>query len=132
MSMKSIKSSDVKDPIATKQSFRDRSDVNRIVSQSLRGTPADHINRHAPVFADVSEMGNFQEVALRVKAAENAFAELPAKVRARFSNRPAELVAFVSDSANYDEAVKLGLIVPKVVKEVPPSAVPPSDPKPAA
>jgi len=76
-------------------------------------------------------MGDFQSVALRVRADEDAFAALPAKIRARFSNRPAELVAFVSDSANYDEAVELGLIVPKVVKEVPP-AVPPSDSKPAA
>jgi len=109
----------------TKQSPRDLTDVNSIMRRAFRGQGVDHVTTAAPVFADVSRMGDFQDVCIRVKAAESAFQALPAKIRARFRNRPAELVAFVQDSANYDEAVELGLIVPKVVKEeVPPMPKP--------
>ena len=45
-----------------------------------------------------------------VLAADDAFMALPANVRERFNNDPAELVDFISDVANRSEAIDLGLI----------------------
>lgn len=59
------------------------------------------------------------------------FEALPAKVRARFGNDPSQLLDFLGDDRNRDEAVKLGLVkAPEA--PIPPSArpteVPPAKP----
>lgn len=55
----------------------------------------------------------------KVRDAEYAFAQLPAKVRDRFGNNPVELFKFLEDEGNRAEAEDLGLIekVVPVVKE---------------
>jgi hypothetical protein len=40
------------------------------------------------------------------------FEDLPAEVRFKFDNKPAELLKFMSDPANADEAIDLGLFKP--------------------
>ena len=52
---------------------------------------------------------DFQVLQNRMIAAKEEFDSLPSKVRDRFGNDPARLIAFLSDSANRDEAVRLGL-----------------------
>ena len=52
---------------------------------------------------------------------------LPASVRSKFDNDPQALMNFVDDVANFDEAVRLG-VLPKAVEvdrvgDVPPKAV---------
>ena len=42
--------------------------------------------------------------------ASDMFSKLPARVRDRFANDPYELLSFVADEANRDEAVQLGLL----------------------
>lgn len=93
----------------TKQEFGKESDINVIVGRYVRaGVPIMPDTQQ--VFADVSNFGQFGEVLQRIHAAEDAFAALPADVRSRFENDPAKLVEFVQDDANYDEAVKLGIL----------------------
>lgn len=55
----------------------------------------------------------------KVRDAEYAFAQLPAKVRDRFGNDPVELFSFLENENNRKEAEDLGLIekVMPVVKE---------------
>ena len=43
---------------------------------------------------------------------------LPSDVRSRFGNNPAELLDFLNDNSNYDEAIRLGLIHAKVSNDV--------------
>ena len=47
---------------------------------------------------------------LKIEQAQQGFEQLPSAVRARFKNDPMELVAFVGDNRNAEEAVKLGLL----------------------
>jgi len=42
--------------------------------------------------------------------AQADFMDLPAKIRQRFNNNPAELIAFLQSPSNVDEAVELGLM----------------------
>lgn len=67
-------------------------------------------------FGDFSECQDFASMMERVREARERFAALPATLRDRFGNDPAALVKFVSDSANDEEAIKLGLKV-RVVPE---------------
>lgn len=68
------------------------------------------------VFGDFSEVGDFANVMETARRAREDFAALPASVRDRFGNDPVALVNFLSDSANDEEAVKLGL-KERIVKE---------------
>lgn len=112
--------------VLTKQEFKDECDVNLIIERCMRGgyVPPASV---APVFADVSEIGDFSDCMRRVKAAEEAFMLLPAKTRSFFSNDPRNLMAFLNDTKNRDKAIELGLIDKPVVKdplEVPPKRDP--------
>lgn len=61
--------------------------------------------------AIMSSVGqDFQAIMDSMVQARQEFESLPAKLRDRFANDPARLVAFLGDSANRDEAIKLGLI----------------------
>ena len=51
----------------------------------------------------------------KVTEARSIFAQLPSELRKRFHNDPAELVVFMSDSANVEEAISLGLMSKPVV-----------------
>ena len=46
-----------------------------------------------------------------------SFMKLPAKTRSRFHNDTNELVEFISDEKNYDEAVELGFISEESIEE---------------
>lgn len=48
-----------------------------------------------------------------LRNADSAFAGLSARVRDRFQNDPVQLLTFLADAANFNEAVSLGLAVPR-------------------
>lgn len=106
-------------PSKTKQEFTKECDVNRIVGKFQRTGVLPVPVGVQPVFADVSEIGDFASVVRKVKAAENAFLRLDPKIRLRFKNNPAMLLAFLKDPGNREEAEKLGLVEKKAVKRDP-------------
>jgi hypothetical protein len=69
------------------------------------------------VFADVSDIGDFSTCMSKMLDARRNFEALPSAIRKRFGNDPALLISFLSDSANDEEAIRLGL---KVKHETPP------------
>lgn len=105
-------------PGLTKQEFRKNADVNEIVKRGQALGYLDNVNPNVqPVFADVSTIGTFRDLVVRMNNAKAAFMSLPAHVRSRFGNDPANLVEFLQDDSNADEAEKLGLVRP-LEKEV--------------
>lgn len=58
---------------------------------------------------DIQDLG-FRGALEQTKAAADAFNLLPATIRKRFGNDPAELMQFLQDKDNHEEAVKLGLL----------------------
>lgn len=109
-----------KDAGRTKQSFKDECDINRIMKK-YQNTGVLPVGIGVGQYGDFYDVDDYMSAQLVVKRAEAQFAALPSAVRARFSNSPAALLAFVADKANYDEARKLGLLA----DEVKPIAVPP-------
>lgn len=99
-----------KQPSMTQQHFKDECDVNRIMQRyEETGNWGEQTNVR-PQFGDFSTEFDFRQAQETVIAAAEAFAALPSRVRKRFNNDPAELLEFVMDEKNREEAVFLGLI----------------------
>lgn len=101
-----------------KQSFKDECDINRIMKKASKTGVVDWLARNEPRYADVSEY-DFMTSMQTIATANEMFAELPSAVRRRFHNEPAELLAFLHDPDNTEEAIRLGLAVAREVPKVP-------------
>lgn len=100
------------EPSLTQQQFKKDSDINTIVETYTRtGVLPNH--EHQPTYGDFTDFEDFHSTMNRLLSAQDDFMALPASVRARFANDPGQLLDFIADSSNYDEAVKLGLVPPK-------------------
>lgn len=112
----------------TVQSGKDDADINVIVKRfGLTGQIKP--NNVQPFYGDFSGVDSYHEAQNMLVAAKQAFAELPSHVRERFANDPGNLIRFVSDDKNLEEARKLGLLRPQEaapapmrVEVVPPAA----------
>lgn len=117
------------EPDLTVQSFKDDCDINVIVRRfGVTGVLPGA--KTPPFYGDFSNVMSYQEAMNALLDADEAFMQLPSATRRRFDNDPGQLIAFLSDEANRDEAVKLGLVEPKAqsggVPEVPPPVDQPS------
>lgn len=97
----------------TEQQHVDKVDVNQIIKRYRSGHEITHLNKKAGVYADLSQMQDYNVMLNQIMNANQAFDDLPAELRSRFNNNPAELIQFLADPKNSDEAVKLGLVEPK-------------------
>jgi phage internal scaffolding protein len=114
------------DSTMTQQHFKDECDINSIMSKYEKtGLLVDplQVRRGYPNFGDFDDLPDYQTSQNMLIEANDMFMNLPSSIRKRFHNDPGELLAFVSDEKNRDEAVKLGL-VPK------PEPVPPISTQP--
>lgn len=102
----------------TQQQFADECDINNIMKRYQATGVLMHVNAARPEYGDFSDPVDFQSALNTVIEAEMMFAELPADLRDRFGNDPKQLLEFIADDANRDEAVKLGIV--KAPEEPPP------------
>lgn len=102
-------------PTRTKQADKDRCDINKIVAKYNRTGMLEHVNKNAPFFGDVAQLGDYQEAMNVVVRANELFAGMSSSVRERFHNDPNEMIEFLSKEENKAEAIKLGMVnAPKV------------------
>lgn len=92
----------------TKQSHKDECDINKIVARARKRGFLD-VNVRAGQFLDASSVPDYQGALAIVNRADQLFDTLDAKVRERFRNDPAVMIQWLSDPANKDEGIKLGL-----------------------
>lgn len=98
-------------PSKAQQSFAEEADINTIVKRfGLTGQLPSNIRM--PINGDFSDLPDFRQAMDMIVQARESFDAMPAAVRARFHNDPAEFVDFCSREENRDEAVKLGLVPP--------------------
>lgn len=107
-----------KEKSRTQQHLKEEVDINNIVARAVKtgilGDPVAMASRKA-IFGDFSEVGSFHESLNKVKAAEEAFMELPADVRKRFDHDPGKVIEYLNSIPvdNLDlikEAVGFGLV----------------------
>lgn len=91
----------------TQQQFKEEADINTIVARVKRGDVPPFF---PGTYGDFSNVPNFHAAMNQVLAARESFMRLPARIRRRFDNSPAELVDFLSDPANLQEAIELKIV----------------------
>lgn len=94
----------------TKQSFAKAADINEIVRRFGLTGQLPVASQRVPLNGDFCNAPDFQSSMNLLIAARERFDALPAKVRARFGQDPGQMIAFLENDANRDEAMKLGLI----------------------
>jgi phage internal scaffolding protein len=98
------------EPSRTKQEFATQCDINNILKKYTRNGVNPFIITADAKFGDFSDIPSYQEALDLVNNAADQFMTLPALLRRRFNNDPAELLNFLGDNSNREEAIKLGLI----------------------
>lgn len=130
-----------KEPTMTVQSEKDNCDINVIMNRyATCGTPLPYrTDGVQPVYADVSELGDYMENFQRCKQAEEMFNALPSALRKELDNNPANLIPFIQDKKNESRCIEYGLInkpimeapkAPVVVNPNPVAPVPSEPPNP--
>lgn len=95
----------------TQQQFQDQTDINKIMEQYVKTGTLTHIrNATEGVYADLSNLPSYEEAMRTIIAADDAFKDIPAPVRQRFGNDPQQLMDFLNEPKNHDEAIELGLM----------------------
>lgn len=101
------------DESMTQQHFKDECDINSIIRRYQKTgflvDPTVPVSRE-PQFGDFSVEQDFLQAQTLIAHASQAFDELPSYLRKRFNNNPADMLAFLEDESNREEAVKLGLV----------------------
>lgn len=101
------------EPTRTDESQLKDTDINNIMKKYAKTGVITHITQAIPQFGDVSQLGDYQSCLNHVLHAQQLFSELPARTRERFNNDPTQFVDFMDDENNLEEAIKLGLAIPK-------------------
>lgn len=106
----------------TKQSFKDEADINKRMARYRKTgfltDPLKVSNRQA-FFADVCAAGDYMEQQNRVIEINKEFARLPSEIRNYFKNSPKELLSFLDDPENRQEAIDMGLLEGQKTKPTP-------------
>jgi len=97
-------------PGRTKQSMADECDVNKLMAKYEKTGQLTHVSGRIPSYGDFSNVDDYKSAVDQIKEAETAFATLSARVRERMGNDPGNLLAFLADPDNLEEAVELGLV----------------------
>lgn len=98
-----------KDPSLAQQHMRDECDINVIVERfgvtgELPAAPLE------PTYGDFTGVSDYHSALNAIRASDEAFMALPAKLRAKFDHDPNALLEFLQNETNRDEAIELGLI----------------------
>lgn len=115
-------------PSKTRQSFKDECDINKIVERyrvtGMLTDPSIPKTRN-PFFGDFTQVTDYHQQAAQIASLNAEFEALPAKIRSRFQNDPGQMLDFLADEANTEEAVKLGL---KPMSALPKDTTPTTEP----
>lgn len=100
----------IEGPSMTKQAFAEESDVNWIMRNYTAVGVLESFNARPGRYGDFTGADDFLDALVKVKAAEDMFSELPARIRDAVRNDPAEFLAMVHDPSREGELRELGLL----------------------
>ncbi len=86
----------------TKQSFKDETDIEKIMARADKTGTISHMAKYEGVYADFSDFDFHQQNNMLARGRE-IFADLPAEIRKEFSQSPAEFFEFVNDPKNIED-----------------------------
>lgn len=95
----------------TEQSHKDQCDINNIIRKYDKTGVITHVSKFEGQFGDMTGL-DFKDCQDKVIGAKRMFDELPSPIRKRFNNSPYDLLLFMEDPGNREEAISLGIINP--------------------
>lgn len=102
----------------TQQNFKQECDINSILENYRKtGTPLSNPQFNEQI-VDVSTYGDFQDSMNKIRESVELFEQLPAVLRKKMDNDPANLPAYLEENA--EEAIKYGLMTKKEAPLDPP------------
>ncbi len=100
----------------TQQQFHEESKISTIIKKyDKTGILGTGNGTRKPLYGDFTQ-NNYTEMQQKLALSKEKFDEYPDDIKKIFEYNPQNLVAFLSDSNNRDDAIELGLI-PKPEKE---------------
>jgi len=97
------------EPTRAQQHHKDECDIN-VILERFGKTGQIPVNAISGTYGDFSGVHDYHTAINALIAAESEFAALPANIRTRFANDPANLMQFLENPENKTEAIELGLI----------------------
>ena len=92
-----------------KQSSRDECNINYIMKKYEKSGLVTHTAQYEGRYGDFIGAPEYHEAMNAVVHADNMFMSIPASVRKRFGNDPAEFLAFAQNPENAEELISMGL-----------------------
>lgn len=115
------------EPTKTQQHFKDSCDINKIMAKFKKTGLLPQVQR-MPQYGDFSDVPTYEEALMRIQEIDGVFGSLPARVREKFKNNPGELLNWLNDESNRQEAIELGLIEkPEPIAQAPGAVPPPAN-----
>lgn len=105
--------SEIQGPSMAQQQFAEECDANFIMKKYSQTGEITHLARNQGVYADVSEIGDYQSALDTVMRAQDAFETVPAQLREKLQNDPQKFLEFIQNPENRDEMIKYGIIEAK-------------------
>lgn len=106
----------------TKSEFKNEVNINTIVRRAQVSGVMPSGNRQ-PLYGDFSNSEDYTQAQIRIAQANEEFLRLPSDIREKFANNVSNLLEFIQDPENHEQAVELGLIpAPEVKVEEAPQA----------
>ena len=109
---KSVALTFIGDKVYTKQSFKDECDINILMASYKATGVLNHLAQGLPSFGDFSSSVTYHEASMAILDAQAAFDQLPSEIRTKMNNDPHQLLQFLEDPANREEATQMGLFDP--------------------
>ena len=111
----------------TKQSFKDEVNIHSILKRynktGVLVDPSSVNQGRFPQYGDFANGSEYMSVQNRIAMAHQQFELLPSDLRRKFDNDPSQLLDFLGNPENLEEAQKLGLVkTPEPVFEAPDSS----------
>ncbi len=85
----------------TKQSFRDETDINKILQRAQKAGVLSHLEKYEGMYGDFADF-DFLDAQINLTRGREVFDALPSELRNEFSNSPAAFFEYVNDEANHD------------------------------
>ncbi len=90
----------------TKQSFKNSTDINKILHKAQKTGVISHLAKHQAFYGDF-ESFDFHDAQNTLARAGTMFNELPSEVRSEFNQSPQEFFDFVNDPVNQGKLAEL-------------------------
>lgn len=96
-------------PSQVQQHMRDAVDIRTIMERARR-TGQQPAPQSPLFYGDFTSVGSYHDTMNRLVSAQNSFMRLPSKIRQRFQNDPGQLLEFLNNKENIQEAIELGIL----------------------